>query len=411
MSMPFKQFQWKQSIAALQYPNYRLWFCGQLVSLFGTWMQTTAQAYLIFQMTNSPTYLGYIAFASGLPSWMFMLYAGVIADRLPRRTLLIITQTAMMLLAFALAALTFSGIVQPWHILAFAFVLGVANAFDAPVRQSFTLEMVEREDLTNAIALNGAMFNGSMAVGPALSGLIYAWLGPAWCFTMNGISYIAVIVALWLMRLKPTPKKTEPTSILADMREGIDYAVTSPIVRALTFLISALMLFGIQFMTLLPAWAVHVLGGDETTNGLLQSARGLGAVVGALALAALGRFPYKGRLLTLGSFAFPLALALFSISRSIHSSFVGLTFVGVAFVLMMNLGNALVQVNSPDHLRGRVMGMYSFLLFGLMPIGGLISGFLAEHIGAPLTIVLNAGVCLLVALMTWFVFPALRSAE
>lgn len=409
--MSFKQFQWKQSIAALQYPNYRLWFCGQLVSLFGTWMQTTAQAYLIFQMTNSPTYLGYIAFASGLPSWMFMLYAGVIADRLPRRTLLIITQTAMMLLAFALAALTFSGIVQPWHILALAFVLGVANAFDAPVRQSFTLEMVEREDLTNAIALNGAMFNGSMAVGPALSGLIYAWLGPAWCFTINGISYIAVIVALWLMRLKPMPKKTEPTSILADMREGIDYAVTSPMVRALTFLISALMLFGIQFMTLLPAWAVHVLGGDETTNGLLQSARGLGAVVGALALAALGRFPYKGRLLTLGSFAFPLALALFSISRSIHSSFVGLTFVGVAFVLMMNLGNALVQVNSPDHLRGRVMGMYSFLLFGLMPIGGLISGFLAEHIGAPLTIVLNAGVCLLVAALTWFAFPALRRTE
>jgi len=405
------QFHWKQSFAALQYPNYRLWFCGQLVSLFGTWMQTTAQGYLIFQLTNSPTYLGYITFASGLPSWMFMVYAGVIADRLPRRTLLIITQTAMMLLAFMLAVLTFAGIVQPWHILVLAFALGVANAFDAPVRQSFTLEMVEREDLTNAIALNGAMFNGSMAVGPALGGLIYAWLGPAWCFAINGISYVAVIVALWLMRLKPMPRKSESTSILADMREGIHYVLTAPMIRALTFLISVLTLFGIQFMTLLPAWAVNVLGGNETTNGLLQSARGIGAVTGALGLAALGRFSFKGRLMTIGSFVFPFALFLFSTTRSIHSSFTALTLVGVAFVLMMNLGNALVQVSVPDHLRGRVMGMYSFLLFGLMPIGGLISGFLAEHVGAPLTILLNASICLLAAIAAWFLFPALRRAE
>lgn len=409
--MAIKEFHWKHSFAALQYPNYRLWFYGQLVSLFGTWMQTTAQGYLIFQLTHSPAYLGYITFAAGLPSWMFIMYAGVIADRLPRRMLMLATQTAMMLLAFALAALTFAGIVQPWHILALAFGVGVANAFDAPTRQSFTLEMVEREDLTNAIALNGAMFHGAMAIGPALGGVIYAWLGPAWCFAINGLSYFAVIVALWQMRLKPMPPKAERASALTDMREGFQYVISEPIIRALTVVLSALTLFGIQFTMLLPAWAVSILGGDEKTNGLLQSARGIGALLGALGIAALGRFAYKGRLLTVGSFVFPLALLVFSMTRAALSSLVMLAGVGVAFVLIMNLGNALIQVNVPDHLRGRVMGMYSFLLFGLAPIGGLISGFLAEHVGVSLTIALDAGVCLLAAALTWFVFPCLRRAE
>ncbi len=409
--MTIKEFHWKRSFAALQYPNYRLWFYGQLVSLFGTWMQTTAQGYLIFQLTHSPAYLGYITFAAGLPSWMFIMYAGVIADRMPRRMLLLAAQTAMMLLAFVLAALTFAGIAQPWHILTLAFGVGVANAFDAPTRQSFTLEMVEREDLTNAIALNGAMFHGAMALGPALGGVIYAWLGPAWCFAINGLSYLAVIVALWRMRLKPTPPKAERASALTDMREGFQYVISEPIIRALTVELSALTLFGIQFAMLLPAWAVSILGGDEKTNGLLQSARGIGSLLGALGIAALGRFAYKGRLLTVGAFALPLALLVFSMTRAVPTSLVMLAGVGVAFVLIMNLGNALIQVNVPDHLRGRVMGMYSFLLFGFAPIGGLISGFLAEHIGVSLTIALDAGVCLLAAALTWFVFPCLRRAE
>ena len=409
--MTIKEFHWNRSFTALRYPNYRLWFYGQLVSLFGTWMQTTAQGYLIFQLTHSPAYLGDITFAAELPSWMFIMYAGVIADRLPRRMLLLAAQTAMMLLAFALAALTFAGIAQPWHILALAFGVGVANAFDAPTRLSFTLEMVDREDLTNAIALNSAMFYGAMALGPALGGLIYAWLGPAWCFAINGLSYLAVIVALWRMRLKPTPPKAERASALTDMREGVRYVTSEPIIRALTVVLSALTLFGIQFAMLLPAWAVSVLGGDEKTNGLLQSARGIGALLGALGIAALGRFTYKGRLLTIGSFAFPLALLVFSMTRAMSSSLAMLSGVGMTFVLIMNLGNALIQVNAPDDLRGRVMGMYSFLLFGFAPIGGLISGFLAEHIGVSLTIALDAGVCLLAAALTWFVFPCLRRAE
>ena len=181
------RFDWRQTFAALKYPNYRLWFFGQLVSLAGTWMQSAALGYLIYQITRSPVYLGYVSFASGIPTWLFTLYGGVIADRVSRRALMIITQTSMMILAFILAALTFTAVVQPWHILLLAFLLGVAQAFDAPARQAFVLEMVEREDLTNAVALNATMFNLAVAVGPAVGGLTYAAFGHGWCFMLNGL--------------------------------------------------------------------------------------------------------------------------------------------------------------------------------------------------------------------------------
>lgn len=172
-----------QTFAALKHPNYRLWFGGQLISLFGTWMQITAQSFLVFELTHSPAYLGYVSFAFGLPSWFFMLYGGVIADRVPRRTLLIITQCSMMMLALILAAVT----VQPWHIVIFVLGLGLANAFDAPARQAFVIELVDREDITNAVALNSTLFNMSSVVGPAAAGVVYMLLGPAWCFTLNGL--------------------------------------------------------------------------------------------------------------------------------------------------------------------------------------------------------------------------------
>jgi len=218
LSRTVGQVSWQQTFAALKYPNYRLWFWGQMVSLFGTWMQSTAQGFLVFQLTHSPAYLGYVGFAAGLPSWLFMLYAGVIADRMSRRTLLVITQTCMMVLAFIIAGLTFLGLVQPWHILVLALILGVANAFDAPARMAFVLEMVEREDLTNAIALNSAMFNSALVVGPAVAGITYAAFGPAWCFTINGFSFIAVIAALLAMRLRPQVVARRRASALTDLK-------------------------------------------------------------------------------------------------------------------------------------------------------------------------------------------------
>jgi len=193
------------TFAALRYPNYRLWFYGQMISLMGTWMQATAQGFLVFELTRSSVYLGYVGFASGVPAWLFTLYGGFIADRIQRRNLLIMTQTSMMILAFILAGLTFLGIVQPWHIIALSFLLGVTNAFDAPARQAFVLEMVPREDLTNAVALNATMFNTGTAFGPAIAGITYAMFGPAWCFIINGVSFIAIIAALAMMKLIPHP--------------------------------------------------------------------------------------------------------------------------------------------------------------------------------------------------------------
>jgi MFS family permease len=401
----------KTTFAALKYPNYRLWFYGQMISLFGTWMQMTAQGYLVFELTHSPAYLGYVGFAAGIPTWVLMLYGGVVADRMSRRMLLIITQTSMMMLAFILAGLAFLHLVQAWHIILLAFCLGVGNAFDAPARQSFVLEMVQREDLTNAIALNSTMFNTATASGPAVSGVTYALFGPAWCFMINGISFIAVIIALLLMKLKSQPSAVRRNSIRADLKEGILYVGSQPMVRALIALVGMVCLFGISFVTLIPAWAVNILGGDARTNGLLLSARGVGALLGALSIASLGRFRFKGKLLTFGTFAFPTLLLVFTLVRWLPLSLVVLVGVGGSAILIMNLANALVQTLVPDSLRGRVMGIYAFTFFGLMPIGALWIGAVAQHLGPPSAIVIASLVLLSFAALLWRIVPKLRALQ
>lgn len=405
------QTRWQQTFAALKYPNYRLWFFGQMVSLMGTWMQLTAQGFLIYELTHSPAFLGAVGFASGIPTWLFMLYAGVVADRMSRRTLMIITQTSMMILAFILAALAFLHLVQPWHIITLAALLGIANAFDAPARQAFVLEMVDREDLTNAIALNATMFNSATAVGPAVAGLAYARFGPAWCFTLNGISFIAVIVALALMKLKPFMPPARRTSVVADLLEGLRYVASHPILRILVGLAGVVSLFGISFATLIPAWAVKILGGDAQTNGLLQSARGLGALLSALYIASLGRFKFKGKLLTLGALVFPFLLLAFSAVRWLPLSLLLLVGVGAAQILVFNLNNAVVQTQTSDALRGRVMGFYSLTFFGFMPVGALLAGGIAVRVGEPTTVVLGALISLAFAVAMWVFLPKIRALE
>ncbi len=217
-----------QTFTALKHPNYRLWFFGQLVSLLGTWMQMMAQSYLVFELTKSPAFLGYISFAFGLPSWIFMLYGGVISDRMSRRKLMLIAQSTMMLLAFVLTWLTFSGLVQPWHIIVLAFLLGVANAFDAPARQAIIFELVDKKDITNAVALNSTLFNLSAVAGPAAAGVIYMTFGPGWCFAVNGISYLAVIAALMLMKLESRAVPPKHSSTLSALKEGIKYTFSDP---------------------------------------------------------------------------------------------------------------------------------------------------------------------------------------
>jgi MFS family permease len=399
------------TFASLRHRNYRLWFAGQLVSLFGTWMQSTAQGFLVFQLTHSPAYLGYVGFAAGMPTWLLMLYGGVVADRVPRRTLLVLTQACMMGLAFVLAALTFTRRVQPWQVAALAGALGVANAFDAPARHAFVVELVTREDLTNAIALNATMFNAATALGPAMAGVTYAWLGPAWCFTLNGISFLAVIAALLMMGLEPRRDPARAGRAGAELREGLHYMVAHLPIRTLILVVGMFSLFGVSVGTLIPAWAVKILHGNATTNGLLQSAYGVGAVGSALLIAARGASLGRGRLLTLGTLLVPIGLLVFAVTRSTPLSLLVMAMVGAARILVMNLANAMVQSQVPDALRGRVMSIYSLVFFGAMPLGALWVGAIAERLGEPLAIVLNGALLLVLAFAAWIGAAWLREME
>ena len=406
-----RQMSLKNAFSSLRHRNYRLWFWGQMVSLFGTWMQVTAQGFLIYELTRSSAYLGYVGFAAGLPSWFFMPLGGVVADRVKRRNLLMITQTSMMALAFILAALSFLHVVQPWHIVLLAFLLGIANAFDAPARHAFVPDMVGREDLTNAIALNSTIFNSGTAIGPAVAGITYALVGPAWCFMINGVSFIAVIAALLRMRLKAAEREVSQSSAFQDLKEGFRYVLGHPMIRTLISLIVVTSLFGVSFAVLLPAWAVEVLGGDATTNVWLQSARGIGALMGALLIASLGRFDFKGRLLTLGSFVFPLLVLAFSFVRWLPLSLAVLIGTGVAVIFIFNLANALVQTLVRDELRGRVMGLYSLTFFGFLPVGALWIGTMAQRFGETAAVLMNASIMLVLCTAIALSVPELRRLQ
>ena len=397
----------KDTFAALRYPNYRLWFQGQIVSLFGTWMQTTAQGFLVYELTQSPAYLGYVGFASGVPAWVLTLYGGVVADRLPRRGLLVITQTSMMIFAFVLAAITFLGIVQPWHILLLSFMLGTANAFDAPARQAFVSEMVDREDLTNAIALNSTMFNTALAAGPAVAGIIYAAFGPGWCFTINGITFIAVIAALLRMRLPAPETRVQKSSVLHEVKEGFRHVLAHQVIMVLFAVIALYQLLVISLSTLIPAWSVSVLEGDATTNGYLFSARGIGSLAGALGIASLGRFAQREKLLTYGAFLSAVLLVSFAFFRWLPASMILLIGIGVGSIFVLNLANAMIQTMTPERLRGRVMGAYTWIFFGFMPLGALWSGEVAARFGLPEAVIINGVLALSVTSIVWLKFPKL----
>jgi MFS family permease len=408
---PSQKLSWQNTFAALKHRNYRLWFWGQMVSLFGTWMQTTAQGFLIYQLTHSSAYLGYVGFASGVPSWLFMMYGGVVADRVSRRKLLIITQSIMMILAFVLATLVFTGTVQPWHILLLAFGLGSANAFDAPARLAFVSEMVDREDLTNAVALNATMFNTALIIGPAIAGIIYAAFGPGWCFAVNGISFIAVIIALASMHFLPGIESSQHSSTLSALKEGINYVRHQPIIRALIGLVATTSLFGMSLGTLLPAWSIKILHGNAATNGLLFSARGVGSLFGALTIATFGGSHVRGKFITAGSLCFPIFIAFFAMTYWLPLSLLFMVFLGIATIFVANLSNATIQSIVPDSLRGRVMGVYTTIFMGSMPLGALLLGTIAEHTGEAEAALLSSAAAFCVAGLIWFFVPKLRILE
>lgn len=394
--------------SAFRHYNYRLWFAGQLISLFGTWMQGTAQGFLVFELTHSPAWLGYVGFAAGIPVWLFSSWAGSLADRYPKRTILMTAQISMMILAFSLAILTFLDLIHPVHLIIFSFLLGVANTFDAPARQAFVVEMVGKDDLMNAIALNSGMVNGATAVGPAFAGVTYALFGPAWCFAINGVSFIGVIGALMFMRLQPFVKAVKKKSVLHDILDGFRYIRRQPVMLGLILVVAFSSSFGLAFATLFPAWAVKILHGDAATNGFMQSARGAGSMLAALMVAAISRLNKMGKVLTTSLVIFPVFLLLFSLAHALAPSLIVLFFTGIFLLFVISLANGLIQTNVADEYRGRVMGVHTMTFFGMMPVGALIYGQLAQHFGEVAAVQVSAGVLLVFAAMVFWLFPKLR---
>jgi MFS family permease len=377
--------------------------------LVGTWMQSTAQGYLLYTITGSAAYLGYIGFISGVPSLLLIIYGGLIADRMSRRKMLIITQTSMMILAFILAGLVFLNWVQPWHILLLAFLLGVANAFDTPARQALVVDLVEREDMTNAIAFNATMFNSGLIIGPAIGAAVYALTGPGWCFFINGISFIAVIIALIMMRITHSVPKPREGSAIAAIAEGFRYLRGNRLVLTLTISVFIMNVVGFGPINLMPAWAVNILKGDVTTNGLLLSARGIGAVIGGFLIAATVGRGGRGKWWTASSILLPLVMLAFTATRNLPLSLFLMAMIGFALVTILNNCNAMVMTSVPDELRGRVMGMYSLMFMGGGPLGALFAGVLADRTNEPLTFFICAIGSMIFAIVIWFSRPEVRA--
>jgi MFS family permease len=393
--------RWQVALRALRHRNFQLFFSGQLISLIGTWMQSVAQSWLVYRLTGSALLLGSVGFASQIPVFLFAPLGGMTADRFNRRHIVISTQTAAMVLAFILAALTLTHAIdrRVWLIFVLAALLGVVNAFDIPGRQSFLVDMVGRDDLMNAIALNSSMFNGARVIGPAIAGILVAKIGEGWCFFANAVSYIAVIVGLLLMRVQ-SPARTAMASPLEHMMEGFRFAERTAPIRALLLLLGLVSLVGMPYVVLMPIFADQILHGGARGLGILMGATGVGALLGALTLAFREGVKGLGRWVAWCCAGFGASLVVFALSQTFWISVILLLPVGYTMMLQMACSNTLIQVMVPDALRGRVMAVYSMMFMGMAPIGALFGGALADRLGAPLTVAVGGLACLVGA--GWF---------
>ncbi|WP_258359993.1 MFS transporter [Moorella sulfitireducens] len=380
-----------QALAALKHRNFRLFWCGQLISLMGTWMQNMAQGWLVLQLTNSPFLLGLVNAIQFIPLLVLALVAGVVADRVPKRRLLIITQSSLMLLAFTLGILTLTGLVRYWHVLILACLLGVVNSFDMPARQAFVVEMVGRDDLMNAIALNSSIFNAARIIGPALAGLVIGRLGMAASFLLNAASYVAVISGLLLIRVPGESKSQQvETRILEKIGEGLAYIRRTPVILQAITLMASLSILVMNFNVLIPVLARNTLGQQAEGYGLLMSASGIGAFAGAMMLAVLSKNGPQRRLLLGGATGLCLFQLFLAFTRSYPLAFLLLVFTGWSMITFTASVNTTLQLNSPDNLRGRVMSVYALVFGGVTPIGSLFSGSIAHHWGAPAALATGA---------------------
>jgi len=395
-------------LRALRHRNFKLFFAGQLISLCGTWMQQVAQSWLIYRLTHSALLLGMVGFAGQIPSFIFGPLGGDAADRFDRRKTIIVTQVLSMILAAILAALTLTGVIREWEIFFLAALLGIVNAFDVPVRQAFLVQMVEREDLMNAIALNSSMFNGARIIGPAIAGLLVAALGEGWCFFANAVSYIAVIIGLVMMTTPPLSRKTLTGSPLFNIAEGFRYIARTAPIRALLLLLGLTSFAGLPYSVLMPVFADDILHSGAKGLGILMGASGTGALIGSIMLAMRSSVRGLGRWVATAAIVFAIAAIAFAYSRTMWLSCVFLVFVGAGIMVQMASSNTLIQSMVPDVLRGRVMAVYAMMFVGLGPIGALIAGSLAQRIGAPLTVACGGALTIMGASAFAIRLPALR---
>ncbi|MBX3015829.1 MAG: MFS transporter [Caldilineaceae bacterium] len=403
-----RQFRLPKTFAALRHRNFQLFVLGQLISSVGTWMQIIAQGWLVYELSQSELALGIVGFASALPALFITPWGGVIVDRVPKRTLLVITQTASMIFAFILAALTMMGIVEVWHVVALAVGLGVVNAFDGPARQAFVVEMVGREDLPNAIALNSMTFNGARIFGPAIGGILLAAVGAGWCFFWNGLTFLAVILGLIAMRLPPHQVSALRLSPWQQLQSGVAYANSIEKVRALLMMAFIISCFGITYSTILPAFVDKNLQQDATAFGALNTAAGIGAIITAYFIARYGDHGQRGQWLAISAIAFPIVLCGFALNRSYPVALILGVFLGMGFMSQFTLINTLLQTNISDEMRGRVMSLYTLTFFGFTPFGNLAIGAVAEQWGLGEAIASSALIALVLSLIVIYKTPQLR---
>ena len=402
--------EFPQIVRALRNPNFRLFWGGNFLSNIGTWMQNVAQGWLVLSLTGSAFWLGVVGFAGAIPFLIFTLFGGVVADRVNKRRLLLVTQSVMMVLAFVLAGLAWLKIITVWEVVVLAFLNGMAMAMNAPSYQALVPRLVPREDLTNAIALNSAQFNMSRILGPTLGGYAMALVGVAGNFFLNGVSFLAVLWALTRIRY-PEPEQSHYPGLLRSLKEGFQYVRGSRQMRVLLWLTATASLLGIPFLTFIPYFAKIQLHSDETGLGWLMAASGLGAVLGAVTVAALGKLRHRGMVVTAGGVVFFSAIIAVCYSHSFLLSQCVLLFEGYSAILMISSFNVAIQHLCSDQMRGRVMSIYATSFLGLPPLGSLMAGVLSRHVATPHALAGMAGVAAMVFVGTYAASGALRGLD
>ncbi|MHC9542335.1 MAG: MFS transporter [Vulcanimicrobiota bacterium] len=396
-------------LRAFKYRNYRLFFAGQGISLIGNWMQTIASSWLVYRLTQSPVLLGVVGFSSQIPTFLLAPFAGVLLDRWKRRTVLIVTQSLMMLQAFLLAFLTITGRVQVWHIIVLSMVMGVITAFDMPGRQTFVHDIIEdKSDLGNAIALNSSIFNGARMIGPSIAGLIIERMGEGICFLCNGISFVAVLAALLAMRVNQRSNGRERLPLLQEFSQGISYTFGFPPIRAILILLFFTSMMGMSAMVLMPVFSSQILKGGAQTMGFLMGSVGIGALVGALYLASRKSIVGLVKMIPRAALILGVGLILFSFSRNLYLSFVLVLLTGFGMMVQMASTNTFLQTVVDEDKRGRVLSIYTTTFMGAMPLGSLITGYMADIIGAPNTVMFGGFFCCIAALIYMRHLPSFK---